>query len=213
MGYFIIAIIAFGTGITLGYFAFYGKPKKLEELKTKLDKQKTNLDERFALIRQKETDFTDWETRFQKFKDKIISFDDLHEENTILKTDLQNIDVECRKLKLDYDLQDQRQDAIGQRTDDLGQRYLKENIKWIGSKLTTNNFVNSKANLIKVIERCRGIGFDIPVMQEQEFLADLKEEYEKVLRADFERQEQARIKAQIREEQKLEKKSKGSLIS
>ena len=69
-------------------------------------------------------------------------------------------------------------DEISKITDDLGQRYLKENVKWVGSKLPTNNYVNSKEKLIKVIELCRGIGFEIPSEDEQQLLNDLKGEYE-----------------------------------
>jgi len=58
---------------------------------------------------------------------------------------------------------------------------------------------------LKVIERCRGIGFDVSEAEETELLANLKEEFEKAVRAAYEREEQARIKAQIREEQRLER--------
>jgi hypothetical protein len=68
-----------------------------------------------------------------------------------------------------------------------------------------NNFAGSKTKLLEVIERCRSIGFEITSVHEGQLVLDLKQEYEKVLRADFERQEQARIKAQIREEQRLER--------
>ena len=52
---------------------------------------------------------------------------------------------------------------------------------------------------------CRDVGYEVSVEVEATRLADLKAEFEKIVRAAFEREEQARIKAQIREEQKLEK--------
>jgi hypothetical protein len=58
---------------------------------------------------------------------------------------------------------------------------------------------------LDVIERCRGIGFAITKNEEDAYVSELKTEYEKEVRAALEREEQARIKAQIREEQKLER--------
>lgn len=198
MGYVLIAIIAFGSGIALGYFSYYNKRRKLDDDLIYLHNQKANANELSEKLQQKESDLKSRENG-------IILFEELQKENMILKTDLQNIDVVCRKLKLDHDILDERQGKINQEIEDLGQRYLKENVKWIGTKLSTNNFVSSKTKLLKVIELCRGIGYEVSNEQEEELLSDLKKEYEKVLRADFERQEQARIKAQIREEQKLER--------
>jgi multidrug efflux pump subunit AcrA (membrane-fusion protein) len=113
--------------------------------------------------------------------------------------------VNLRKVQLDRDLQREEQEAINARAKDLGSRYLKENIKWMGNSLTPNNYAANKQRLLEVIERCRGIGFYISSNDEAGYLADLKIEYEKVVRAAFEREEQARIKALIREEQQRER--------
>jgi hypothetical protein len=77
---------------------------------------------------------------------------------------------------------------------------LKENVKWVGVSLNANNFVACKQRLQDVIERCRGIEFMISASEEAELFANLKSEYEMVVRQALEREEQARIKAQIREE-------------
>jgi hypothetical protein len=205
MGYIIITIIAFISGIAVGYFYYNDKKKKLDRERIEFDRQKGLLSELREKLLSKKTELGSWEDKLQKVKDNVIGFEELQAENMTLKTDMQNMDVECRKLSLDRDLLDQKQNEIDRKTDDLGQRYLRENIKWISSKLTTNNYVNSKENLLKAIELCRGIGLEISNIQEQQLISDLKKEYELILRADYERQEQARIKEQIREEQKLER--------
>lgn len=138
-----------------------------------------------------------------EFEKRLVSYSELREENAILKRDLRNIDVNLHKSKLDHEVQRQAQEALDQRSRDLGSRYLKENVKWIGSSLTQNNFVNSKQRLQETIERCRDIGCAVSDEEEAALLANLREEYEKMVRAAFEREEQARIRAQIREEQKL----------
>ena len=141
----------------------------------------------------------------EEFRSRVIAYDELHGENSVLKRDIQNIDVELRKLKLDRENQGRRQEEIDARTESLGTRYLDENVKWLSTKLTPTNFVNTKARLQKVIEACRGIGLEIPDAEEARLIDYLKNEFEMVVRADFEKQEQARIRAQIREEQKLQR--------
>lgn len=165
--------------------------KTLEEIEARqreLDQQAQRL----------KTDQTEFEAR-------AVTYRELQDENTILKRDLQNVDVNLRKLQLDRERQREIQEALDQRCRDLGSRYLRDNVKFISSSLTPNNFVNSKQRLQNVVEACRKIGFDVPEQEEDALLENLREEFEKLVRAAFEREEQARIKAQIREEQKLEK--------
>jgi hypothetical protein len=106
---------------------------------------------------------------------------------------------------VDTDAQRQNQEQIDQRATDLGKRYLKDNVKWIGQTINANNFTACKQRLLDTIEKCRGIGFGVSKGEEDTLLADLRHEYELAVRAAFEREEQARIKAQIREEQLREK--------
>jgi hypothetical protein len=136
---------------------------------------------------------------------RIISYQELRDENSILKCDLHNLDVNLRKLRLDSELHRQAQETLSQKVKELGSRYLKENVKWIGASLNPNNFVTCKQRLQDVIERCRGIDFDVPANEEATLLANLRSDYELVVRQAFEREEQARIKAQIREEQMRER--------
>jgi hypothetical protein len=140
-----------------------------------------------------------------EIEERIVSYQNLVDENSILKRDLRNLDVNVRKLQLDYDTYRESLELQRQKVQELGARYLKENVKWLGASLTPNNFVTCKQRLLDVIERCRGIGFDISAVEEAALVADLRSEYELVVRQAFEREEQARIKAQIREEQLRER--------
>jgi hypothetical protein len=134
-----------------------------------------------------------------------ITLEEYSAESAMLKRDLQNIHVELSKLQLDRQLQGEKQDALDKRSEELGARYLQENIKWIGSSLNANNFASAKKKLLTVIERCRGIGYEVSPDHEARLLAELKQEFEKAVRAALEREEQARIKARIREEQQRER--------
>ena len=68
-----------------------------------------------------------------------------------------------------------------------------------------SNYAACKQRLVDVIARCREFGFSIPDQQEAELVNNLKKEFEKEVRLAFDREEQARIKAQIREEEKLKR--------
>lgn len=140
-----------------------------------------------------------------EFNARAISYHELQGENAILKHDLKNLDVNIRKLHLDHQQQQGNQETLNAKIQELGSRYLRENVKWISTSLTPNNFSNCKQRLQDVIERCRGVGFDVPASEESVLLAALQEEYKKTVRAAFDREEQAQIKAQMREEQKRER--------
>lgn len=139
------------------------------------------------------------------FDSSFINYTQLQEENQALRRDLRHIYLNLRKLKIDRDEQQQQQLEIDRRVNDLGSRFLKDNVKWISTSLNANNFINCKQRLIDVITKCRSIGFEVSESQEAGLVADLKTEYQKIVRAALAREEQARIKAQIREEQLREK--------
>jgi len=99
------------------------------------------------------------------FDNKAIAYADLQTENTILKRDLRNVALHVRKLELDHEVRRQTQQTLDTRINDLGSRYLKDNVKWISKSLTQNNFVRCKKRLQDVIERCRAVDFDVKLRQ------------------------------------------------
>ena len=183
--------------------------RRLREQSRQLDAQTEQVQETLRTTKAREQELSQQTARLREeqaeIEARVVTYRDLQGENATIKRDLQNIDVNLRKLQLDRELQRETQETLDQRSRDLGSRYLKDNIKWISSSLTPSNFANCKQRLQRVIKSCRGIGFDVSTDEEATLLANLREEYEKVVRAAFEREEQARIKAQIREEQRLEK--------
>lgn len=231
MTYVIIAIISVFAGSFSVYFLLEVKRRTISELKSKLDTQQVQINEKEVLLNQEAEKLSaEFKSKLEtqqvkisekelllkqqteklsaelaKIESQVISYNELFDENKILKRDLQNVDVNLRKLQLDTELQNEKQNQLDEKCSDLAKRYLNENVKVIGISLNQNNFSNCKSRLQKVIERCRSIGFDIAGDEETGLLDDLKVEYEKVVRAAIEREEQARIKSQIREEQKLEK--------
>lgn len=138
-----------------------------------------------------------------EFDARVISYKDLQAENAILRRDLEGADVHLNKLSLDVQHQADRQKALDDRANELAKRYLAETVKSVIASVGPNNFEACKKRLLDAIERCRDIGFDIPAAEEQRLVGDLRAEFEREVRKAFAREEQARIKAQMREEEKL----------
>lgn len=89
--------------------------------------------------------------------------------------------------------------------DFLGKKFLDESKKWVVARLTPDNFVASKEKLLRVIQHCRDAGYPVSSIYENDLISELKSEYEMVVRQKYEREEQARIKERIREEQRAQK--------
>lgn len=205
MDYLIVALVGLLGGGFCVFIALDKKRKKVEELRHKCEEILNRLEE----LHRKEQSILEEGSKLtlaqQDFHKRVITYDELSAENAILKRDIANLSVNLQKLSLDEKERWNLQAAIDSKIKELGCRYLKENVKWIGNSLNPNNFANCKQRLLDVVERCRGIGFPVASEEEAALLADLRTDYEKIVRIAFEREEQARIKAQIREEQQRER--------
>jgi len=209
MSYAFMFVMGLIAGTFCVYLLLMLRLKAVKQQTRDLESQRRQLDGVAKALKTKQSELNQQaealKQQRQDFDAQVVSYKELQDESGILKRDLQNIEVNLRKLVMDRDLQEESQEALDTRAKDVGSRYLKDNIKWLAKSLTPNNYAASKQRLQTVIKRCRGIGFDISTDDDAGYLSDLKVEYEKVVRAAFEREEQARIKAQIREEQKRER--------
>jgi hypothetical protein len=194
MAYIVVTLLGLAGGWACAFLALENKRKGVQDRETR---QKAQL----LQIQQSNRELNEWQDRLKTQEAKVISYKEMLDENVLLKRDLRNIAVGVNKLQLDRDQQRQTQHAIDERSKALGSRYLKDNVKWLGNSLTPSNFSHCKQRLLDVIGHCRSIGFEISPADEAGLLDDLKAEYARVVKAAFEREEQARIKAQIREEQ------------
>jgi hypothetical protein len=156
-----------------------------------------------ARTRDLETHKRELDQASTAFEERKIRYDSLVRENTGLKQDLFNLSVQSKKTERDHAAIMQRQEEICQQANELAERYLSENVSWIGDKINATNFASSKTRLLKVIEWCRRVGFEIPASREEDLVQGVRKEYEEAVRAQFAREEQARIRAQIREEEKV----------
>src|SRR5438105_3053238 len=125
IGAFFAGLIAGGVCLWL---AVMDRHRRMREREKISDSQHRRATEMLDRLKRMETDLVSREQELAKHKHdwdrRIISYQELQNENAILKRDLQNIDVNLRKLELDGELRRQRQDELDRRTNQLATRYL-----------------------------------------------------------------------------------------
>jgi hypothetical protein len=216
MVYAVCTVIGFVGGLFCLFIAMESRRLRLTAMKTQLHLHETQLadtmrtfdarqQEAARLASKSESDLNrlsvELDAKQRAFEARAISYNELQDENAIIKRDLRNLELQRRKLELDGNARDKNHETIDSRINELCHIYLKDNVKWTSSSLNPNNFSQCKQRLIGVIARCRSIGGRVQESEEAELIANLRTEFEKSVRAAFEREEQQRIKAQIREEQ------------
>jgi hypothetical protein len=86
----------------------------------------------------------------------------------------------------------------------LAHRFANDTARFVEDSLTSSNFATSKKRIESAFVFCEKQGMPLDAGTKAGVLDALKVKYEEVVRKEYARQEQARIKAQIREEQRLE---------
>jgi hypothetical protein len=213
---YVIALLvgaAGGAGIVWAYIHEWYKGVKVREAAAAKATREAadaaaSAAERKATADQLKTELDD---RRRQLEARIISYQELQDENAIWKRDLQNVDVNLHKLELDGEARDLRQAELTARSDQLAKRYLTENVKAAVQAVGPNNFEACKRRLADAVERVRKVGFALPAEEETDLHAKLRAEFERAVRAEFERQEQARIRAQIRDEERVRRDAEREL--
>lgn len=209
MGYLILFVMGFASGIAALLFFWWNRLshaiQREKIARDSIARASSDLKSANELCAEMQNRAIELEVKQKDFQRRVVSYDELNQENRMLKQDLQNIDVNLNKLQIDHDINDVRQKELSERSHALAKRYLKETVKLVIDSIGPNNYTACKQKLVGVIEAIREIGYEVTSEEETELLAELKEEFEKAVRASLEREEQARIKAQVREEQRLER--------
>lgn len=89
-------------------------------------------------------------------------------------------------------------------TQSIAKRYFEEVSRNLVAKISPDNFSQSRDKFLKAVEHCRRVGYDVSDSEIAGFLAELKTEFEAAVRKQAAKEEQAKIKERIREEQKAE---------
>jgi hypothetical protein len=148
---------------------------------------------------------------FSAFQKRVISFQDLETENRILTADLKGISVNSAyqesviaELKESHALVEDARNRLG---NDL----FDEIRSAVRKSLSVNNYPSCKLKIKEAIVKIEALDVKISKTDQEQALTDLHSQYQLAVRAALEREEQARIREQIREEQRVEKESKEEL--
>lgn len=139
---------------------------------------------------------------------QIISFNERIAENYSLKKELQALYQRWRKTSSENIQLEQSQRTLDANRQILGHRFLKDNLAWISASLNANNYANKKNQLKEVISQLASIGIVISTEEAKSLYFELEERYKLAIRVALDREEQSRISAAIREEQKREREIK-----
>lgn len=194
---FAVLVAAVCLMCSLLLIAKYGH---LQSIIRTLHKEKTHLDELSVARTRDAQDAIDKYEDFKSNYDKVVAS---------RLAEIQKINDEERERLAHFEASSQEKlDRANERNhtiDRLGKRLLNDSVKWIGAKITPNNFTASSERLKKVIEFCRKHEYAVDKSLENELLDNLRTEFEDALRKQHAKDEQQRIKARIREEQRAEK--------
>ncbi len=133
-------------------------------------------------------------------------FLDLRSKNLDAEMDRQRVrmsgQIEDRERSLERQILEiaEHRDAV----QTVAEKYLKDLVAWTSKNITSNNFAASKEKLESAIHFCRRKGADVPAQTEKDVFADLREQFKDVVRKEAAREEQRKIKEQIREEEKVQ---------
>ncbi|MGV3607960.1 MAG: GIY-YIG nuclease family protein [Planctomycetaceae bacterium] len=142
---------------------------------------------------------------------QVVSYNDRVTENQSLKRELHALYQRWRKSCSDHFQLEKTQQELDARCQKLGRKHLDDHTKWIFASLNANNYATKKNQLHEAIGDCEELGVKVPPEEIKQLYTKLENEYRMAVKAAMEREEQARINAQIREEQKRDREFKQEL--
>jgi hypothetical protein len=220
---FALVVFACGAGCVVTYFIMESPRKqakeqlarlrsdriRLEEERNELEDQTERLNTRkqslASAIGEHDRRAKELAAQVAEFEKRIISYDELAIENSILKTDLKNLTVQMAHQDCLLDTARQELAAAMKHRDRLGHQYFDEIRTLTRKGITTSNYPANKQRLRTAVERVRSAGVELSQADEGQALAELHAQHERAVRAAAEREEQSRLREQIREEQRRER--------
>ncbi len=121
-------------------------------------------------------------------------------------------EIAFNKVKLDdYEtIKTQREEllkkaeTINVGVEKLSKKVVKDNLNFVISNMTSNNYSSAKRKIVSVIEFVEKYSEKLDDTETKEIMDKLKAQYEKCVHIMLDKEEQARIKGLIREEKKVE---------
>ena len=202
----IVSIVVLVLGVVGGAVAAYTlvshRERDARELRDRAIREREANRATANALTQQEADLQNEKIQLDAARKQLeagyVTVADLEREVQLLKRQLVAHRVTVRGLELRTKKQADRELQLL----DLVRTYLKENNRWIKATLTPGNYEICRRRLAEVINRCRTAGVDYPQSLEQYELGQLQKAYESAVHAAAERERQARLRADYRDEQR-----------
>lgn len=192
------------------------RQKKLDRMLSDVEQDREHLDRIERTLKVRATELNDTAvrlgrreqalaTRQHEFNAQVISYTDLQTESRLLRAELKNSSVHAAFLE---HLQQQNRagaTTVAEQRDLLGRAYFEEVVAAARKSMTASNLPQNNQKVRTAAKRVRDAGVELTPAEERRALLELQTQYEKAVRAQEEREHQARLREQIREEQQRER--------
>ena len=192
-----LMILAFIGGVGLTYAIMDAPRRQAKTKEAKLNRQmheareyyeelvqyERNLKDRAALTEKREAELIKREKR-------AVSYADLENENRLLRSELKNHTLHTAYLEHVRQSDRAGHTSVGDQRDQLGHAYFKEVAGWTRKSITTSNLPQSNQRVRTAAEWVRGCGVELTPEGEKEALIDVRNQFEKAVRAQEEREHQ-----------------------
>ncbi len=171
--------------------------EQLDEDRARFDARAQRLSAAVAACEQREATLG---ARAAEFDRRAITYADLGGENALLRTELKNAVVHTAYLEQAQHAGRSGASAAAGQRDRLGRAYFEDVVAGAKKALTPGTYPSVKQKVRAAAERVRAEGAELSAADEERALAALHELFERAVRAQVEREEQARLREQMRED-------------
>jgi len=209
----LLALLGLAGGTAATFFIMDAPRRRAAELQRRLDRElddgrldRRDNEDRARRLADRDRDLRKAEAaldrRAEEFDRRAVTYDDLAAENRLVKQDLRNMALVVGHAEVRADQAAGQLAAVTGHRDALGQAYLEEVRAAAKKALTASNYPTTKRRLEAALAQLEEAGVRPTAAGRDQLFAELQRQYEAVLRAEMEREEQARIRDQVRDEQR-----------
>jgi Meiotically up-regulated gene 113 len=218
----VLTVLALAGGVAMTFFIMDAPRRRAAELSRKLDGELDAArrafdenEERARRLSARTGDLRDAEAaldrRAAELERRAVTYDDLEAESRLLKADLRNMALVVGQAEFRADQAGGQLATLARQRDLLGQAYLEEVRAATRKALTATNYPASKRRIEEAVSQLAEAGVRPTEAGRRQLMDELQRLYEAAVRAAAERERQAGLREQIRDEQRREREAQTAI--